>query len=531
MNKLAELLIQSHERVKSARVFWEANWQDIRELCRPNGRDITKVTTPGRIKSENIFDSTAPDALEQLASGLQSYMMSPSERWFDLAVEGMEETNDHEVLTWLEAVSDVIYNQYQRPDSKLIMSASELFMDLGAYGTGVMNQEWEDDHLLFRCYGITDCWIRENYLGVVDALHRQCKMTTRQLMQEFPDSVDQKVRDEKNPDREWAVLHIVQPREGVTSSQVHQFDSYWINLDTRELLKESGYRSFPYHVPRWTKLADEIYGRSPAMKVLPDIKLVNAMAKVLIKAGQKQVDPPLVVPNDGFLLPLQTHPGALIFKEPGSDEIQPLITGQQGLSISLEMLQDRQMTIRRGFYAEWLKLEKDNKEMTAFEVADRRDEKLRLMAPMLGRQQSELLGPMIARSYELLSWHGKLPAAPESLKGMKLKIVYTSPAAKAQSAVKAIETSRFVAELLPLSQAKPEILDVIDFDQMALELARIRGISRRVIRSPDAMQNIRQSRQQQEAIANAAQVAEPATKAMKNLSDANILPMASGMSG
>lgn len=515
--------------MRTARSPWERNWQDLRQLVRPNTDDFNRTTTVGEVRTASIYDGTAMDACNELASGLHSYLTNPVDQWFSLEIEEMDALqNDPEALLWLEQVSTVIYDMYQKPESRFNTAVHEVYLDLGAFGTACINQEWSyrRNGLLFRATPMADVSLAESSEEEVDTVARQITWTLRQLQQEFdelPEKIAKMCRESKDQDKTVTVVHMVCPR---TDRKTHMLDyknmpymSVWVCMDTKETLKESGYRSFPYHCPRWMKLAGEVYGRGPGWNCLPDIRMLNRMEFTLIKAGQKAVDPPLVVPDDGFVLPLQTHPGALIYKESGSDEIQAL-EHKGNLPFGMEQSEQKREFIKKCFYADWLKMEKLDKEMTAYEVQDRRDEKLRMMAPLLGRQETELCGPMIARSYELLSEHNMIPPAPRSLRRRSLKVSYRSPAAKAQTGVKAMAMGRFVQELIPVAQIDPTVMDVIDTDVYAQELAVARGTPRTILRSPKAIQSIRDKRAQQQQVAQVAQLAEPASKAIKNLAEA-----------
>jgi hypothetical protein len=252
---------------------------------------------------------------------------------------------------------------------------------------------------------------------------------------------------------------------------------------------------------------------------LPDIKMINSMERTLLKAGQKVVDPPLQATDEGFLLPIRTEPGAIIFREAGTEPIEPLLT-QANLPWGLEQANQKREFIEKCFYSEWIKMRKENVEMTAYEVADRREEKLRLMAPMLGRLVSELHGPMIQRSYMLLNQHRRIPPAPASLSGKFMKVEYMSAASRAQTGVKAVSMGRYIQELLPAAQVNPEVMDVVNWDKYARELAKARGTPVIILRSDQEIQDLRQARGQQQAAQQIAQVAEPASKAVKNLADA-----------
>ena len=173
-------------------------------------------------------------------------------------------------------------------------------------------------------------------------------------------------------------------------------------------------RDSPYMAPRYTKSSFEIgYGRSPAMTALADIKMLNKMSEVTIRAAQKQVDPPLLVPDDGFMLPVRTVPGGLNFYRSGTrDRIEPLNIGANN-PLGLNMEEQRRGAIRAVFYVDQLILG-TGPQMTATEVVQRTEEKMRLLGPLTGRLSQELLQPLITRVYSILS-------------RQKACLLYTSP--------------------------------------------------------------------------------------------------------
>jgi len=508
------------------RAIFEQDWRDIRDLIRPVSGEINPYGpnyVPAR-RSDKCFDATAVDSCEELASALHSYLTSPVERWFSLEiVDAPEEMEDPEVLLWLEQTADVIFHAYSDARAQFNTALHEIYLDLAAYGIAHLSQEWSPNgHLKFKTHPVGDCWIMENNDEIIDTIHRVLRWSVRQIAQEFGDLPPMLAR-EKNIDKVCRVLHAVYPRTDRSpvgaSQKSMEFASVWLCEDTKEMLRESGYRSFPYHCPRWVKIAGECYGRSPAMKCLPDVRMLNSMELTIIKAAEKIVDPPLQVPDEGFLSPIRTSPGAIMYKEPNAEHIEPLLT-QGNIPVGLEYTDRKREQIKKAFYNDWLRMEKQNTEMTAYEVQDRRDEKLRLLAPMLGRQETELLGPMISRTLELLSDKRKFPQAPDSIIGKRMKASYSSPASRAQTGIKAVTMGSFVQELLPLAQVNPQIMDVIDFDAYTRELAIARGVTRTILRDQKALDAIRQNRQQQQAMQSVAQTAEPASKAIKNLADA-----------
>ena len=524
-DKAASLIAKESELCNDRKPH-EPDWNDIVNLVRPvsggydaaAGRFVTQRTVM-------MYDGTAPDALEDLAGGLHSYLTNPTERWFTLEVENNADLNrDPEVLEWLDIVSDIIYQAYSDEDANFNPSLHEGYLDIGSFGTCVVFQEAATRGVRFFTFPIRDCTIAENSKGRVDTLYRKFYWSIRQCKQEFGDVLPGEMAG-KRDDEIMEMMHCVFPRKDRNAKMLNKtnkaFASYWVCITCKEVCEESGFDSFPYAVARWTKLAGEKYGRSPAKKCLADIKMLNAMEKTVLKAANKLVDPPLVVDNEGVMTPLETHAGALIYKDPEANAPEPLVMGGNGLPFTEEKSAQKREYIRKSFYSDWLKMEKQNVEMTAYEVADRRDEKLRMIAPMLGRLVCELHGPLIQRTYSILNEQRMFPPAPVQMRGSLLKIGYQSPAARAQTGSKAVTMGRYLQQIIPLAQAHPEILDVIDWDGFAQETAIALGVPRKMLNTIHKIEEIRNQRAQQQQLSALAGMAEPVSKAMKNVADAN----------
>jgi hypothetical protein len=211
-----------------------------------------------------------------------------------------------------------------------------------------------------------------------------------------------------------------------------------------------------------------------------------------------------MVPDDGFVLPVRTTPGALNFFRTGTrDRLEPLQIGANN-PLGLNMEEQRRNAIREAFFVDQL-LMSQGPAMTATEVLQRNEEKMRLLGPVLGRLQSELLRPLISRSFALLLRNGLLPAAPEQLQGQDIDIEYVSPLAKAQkltdlqSMLRGFEVMMQVAEIAP-------VMDYLDSDKLVQYLVEVTGIPARVIRSDQEVARIRDEQaeeaERQEAMQN-----------------------------
>jgi hypothetical protein len=222
--------------------------------------------------------------------------------------------------------------------------------------------------------------------------------------------------------------------------------------------------------------------------------MLNKMSEITIRSAQKQLDPPLMVPDDGFLLPIRTTPGSLNFYRSGTrDRMETLQIGANN-SLGLNMEEQRRAAIRQAFYVDQLLLGQ-GANMTATEVLQRNEEKMRLLGPVLGRLQSELLQPLIDRSFALLLRQGAFSTPPEEMQGQDIDIEYVSPLAKAQKMSELQNTLRGVEVMTQLSQIIP-VLEYFDPDKMVSYLIEVMGMPAQVVRSSDEVAMVRRQQQQ-----------------------------------
>ena len=423
-NKMVDQLNRRYEKLLAQRSNWEKHWQDLADYLLPRKADITKKRTQGDKRTELIYDSTGIHSVELLASSLHGMLTSPANPWFSMRYRDLDLEQDDEANEWLEGCVDLLNKALQR--SNFQQEIHELYYDLVVFGTGCLFIEYDPNGLRFSARNIGEITIAANAEDRIDTVYRCFELTARQIAQRFqgvtlPDRVEKDL--EKNPYNEHEIVHAVYPNEGQSSVFNKPIISIYYHKETKTLLGQGGFDEFPFCVPRFNKDSTGNYGRSPGMSCLSDVKMVNRMSEVSIRSAQKQLDPPLMVPDDGFLLPVRTTPGALNFYRTGTrDRLEPLQAGAQN-PIGLNMEEQRRNAIRSAFYVDQLQLN-ESPSMTATEVLQRNEEKMRLLGPVMGRLQSELLQPLIQRSFKLMLRNGELPVPPESLQGQDIDIEY-----------------------------------------------------------------------------------------------------------
>ena len=498
---LTKSLLKRFDRLKAQRQNWESHWQEVSDYMIPRKADVTKTRSRGDKRTELIFDSSPLQSVELLAASLHGMLTNPSTPWFSLRFkeDGME--NEDEAKEWLESATEVMYAAFNR--SNFQQEIFELYHDLITFGTAAMFIEEDDEDLLkFSTRHINEVYVSENDKGRIDTVYRKFKLTARAALQKFGNNASEHIvtTANKDPYEELEILHVVYPRTDFNPKKQDKdnmpFASVYIEMKSGNELSVSGFKEFPFVVPRYLKASYETYGRSPAMTALPDVKMLNEMSKTTIKAAQKQVDPPLLVPDDGFILPVRTVPGGLNFYRSGTrDRIEPLNIGANN-PLGLNMEEQRRNSIRNAFYVNQLMMQ-NGPQMTATEVIQRNEEKMRLLGPVLGRLQSELLKPLIDRAFAILLRKNLFRPAPDFLAGKDIEIEYVSPLAKAQKSTELQAIMRGIEIMGSLANVAP-VFDYINFDRLVKHLLDIVGVPQKILKPQAQVNAERQQKQEQQ---------------------------------
>ena len=504
-DEIAEILHDQLSQLQNKRTTWESHWQEIADFVVPRKADITKKRTQGDKRNAQIFDGTAIHAAELLAASLHGMLTNMSTKWFTLEYRDPMLNGDDTAREWLLSVEDVMYRTFQR--SNFSEQVHEMYLDLITFGTSVMFIEQDTiTDVNFSTRHIGECYISEDKRGRVDTVYRVFNMPGHALRDRFGvDKLSKKLQDriDEYPHDAVELVHAVYPRDNydvtMATKENKPFASVYYEPTETVVLSEGGFDELPYVVPRYQKSSTEIYGRSPSMTALPDIKMLNKMSETTIRAAQKQVDPPLLVPDDSFILPIKTVPSGLNFYRSGTrDRIEPLNIGANN-PLGLNMEEQRRGAIRSAYYVDQL-IMGQGPQMTATEVVQRTEEKMRLLGPSMFRVQVELLQPLITRVYAILARDQKFMPAPEMIRTADVEIEYVSPLAKAQRQVDVTSLTQMLELMGPIGQINPQVFDYVDFDGVAKHLIKTLSIPATIIKGDDEVARTRQERaaQQQE---------------------------------
>ena len=511
----ADRHIKRHEALKSLRAPWESRWREVAEFVAPKRADFGIERSRGEERTHRGYDGTPQWANEQLASALHGMLTAPTQPWFALRVRDERLNRDAQVKGWLEDVERRMFAVFNSPEGNFQSQIHEVYLDIASFGTGGLYVGLSDrtGRVSFSARSLSELYLSEDQHGRIDTVYRLFRLTARQALQTYGEEVGEQVvkAAAQQPDQRFDFLHAVTPNDA------GGWDSAEIALADRKIIKakEGRYEELPYLTPRWTKTASEVYGRGPGLAALPDMKMLEAMMRTIMMVAEKAAAPPLVIPDDGFVLPISTAPNSLIFRKTalgGDAPIRPLEVGDP--RIGLDMANQVREQILRAFNVETFNTP-DRPNMTATEILMRNQERMRMIGPMIGRLQTELLDPLVRRVFGLMAKRGQLPPTPEAMAEAEFEVEYVSAAAKA---LRAGEVQALQASLQYAAGAQgmdPDALDQINVPASVRLTHEALGAPSEALRSEDAAKARGDSRKQQEAEMAQMQVGQAAVDQMK----------------
>ena len=458
---------------------------------------------------------------------------SSSTRWFNLRFKNAVLNDSDEAREWLESAEEMMYMAFAR--SNFQQEIHECYFDLLCFGTAAVFLESDSDDIIrFNSRHIKEIFIAEDARGAINCIYRKFKITAKAAVEKWGlENLSKNIQSlyKNSPFDDVELCHIVKPREMYDPKKLDKinmpFISIYLEMESENIISESGFREFPYLVPRWLKSSNEVFGRSPAMSCLPDVKVLNKLVETQLLAAAKSINPPLLIPDDSAVLPIRTSPGSLNFYRAGArDKIEPLNIGADvGLGLNLE--EARRKSIAKAFFVDQLLIqEASSRTLTATEVQARQEERLKVLGPTMGRLQRELLQPMITRVFNIMLRNGHFIEAPKILTNQEIEIEYISSMALAQKASQLSGIMRGMEIFGSISQVAP-VMDYLDSNGLVKELIKILGLPATMIKSDAEVQNIRAERQEQQAqqaemqqAMQEAQVAKDAAPVVKQLNEA-----------
>lgn len=496
--------------LKAERSDWIPHWREIGEVMLPRaGRYFVQDRNKGTKRHHQIYDNTGLRGLEVLGAGMMAGMTSPARPWFKLSTADPDLAKYQPVKVWLQDVTTLMQTVFRK--SNTYRALHTIYKELGAFGTaGSVGSA--DFNTIIHHTPLTagEYAIATDFRGNVTTLYREFQKPVGEIVAEFGiENVSNTVKHLylSGSLGSWITLvHAIEPRTDRDPRKRDSKNMPWLSCyfelgaPDGKYLRESGYKYFRGLCPRWDVAGGDIYGHSPGMNALGDVRQLQHEQ---LRKGQVidyKTKPPLQVPTALKNQQQQWLPGGITYVDstgPGQG-VRSAFEVNLDLSHLLEDIQDVRGRIREAFYADlFLMLANSTRtNMTATEVAERHEEKLLMLGPVLERLHNELLDPLIENTFSDMLEAGIVPPPPEEMGEQDLQIEFVSMLAQAQRAVQTNSVDRYITTIGAIAQSKPDVLDKIDTDYIADAYADMLGVDPQMVVGNERVALIRQQRAQ-----------------------------------
>lgn len=515
-------------QLKTERSSWDSHARELSQFLLPrSSRFTTSETNRGEPKHNRIYDNTGLRAVRVLGAGMMSGMTSPARPWFRLKHPDDDLMKYEPVKVWCSQVTRLMLDVFAKSNFYRMMH--QIYTELGVYGTAAAVLMPNFDTVIHGTpFTFGEYAIALDPNGKGDTLYREMRMSAINMIRQFGyDNVSMGVRnayDRGNLSNQFDVIHAIEPRLTLDSSKMDSKNMPWRSCyfeqgGTKDkVLSESGFKKFIGLTPRWQVTSMDTYGESPGMEALGDVKQLQHEQFRKAQGIDYMTKPPVGLPSSMKGQEVNTLPGGVTFFDAANAQSgqRQLFDVKLNLEHLLADIQDIRGRVNSAFYADLFMMisgmDNTGEKMTATEVAERHEEKLLMLGPVLERLHNELLDPAVDMTFDRLLEAGVLPPAPPELHGQQIDVELISMLAQAQRAVQTNGMDRFLMGVASIGQlGKPEVADKIDGDAMVEAYADSLGVDPALLVDDAKVQAARQARAQaQQQAADAAQKSDAA---------------------
>ena len=527
----------------------EQTWDRIETYIDPirGGKFFQDQTSEHEIdwrRGRTIFDSTAILASNVLASSVHGALTNPAAVWFMMRWRQAELNLHHEAMEWIQKCGEITWYALQESDFNL--QINEGYQDLVNYGNTCITEEaisetqWQG--IDFSTLPIREVYFEPDYKGRILNFYRRHQWTPLQILNRFgekgvPESIKEKAKQPAQADSKLTVIMCIYPRKNrrnadttkiLTPKQRPWGVKFILHSECEMLGEEGGYYEMPAFLSRWQKASGSMWGFGPGTIALSDTMTLNTMVEQRLAAGAKAIDPASLVTERGLMSDLDLNPGQYTVVR-DINAVKPYESGAK-FDVADHLIEQYRAHIQEIFMTDRLEL-KESPAMTATEVNARFELMQRLLGPVFGRLQNDLLNPIIDRTFRILLRAGQFPEMPGIVQDMEgeFDVDYIGPMARAQKSDTVGSMAQWMGMMAEFSERYPKLAMLPDEEEFGRETAKAMNVPMNIVRSENDMQALvkaeeeKQLQERQLAIAmGRGQAAAELGKGAKNLADAGV---------
>lgn len=528
------------EALRSERSTFIPLWRELSDYhLAHRGRFLTSDRNKGFKRNTKQINNTSRLSARTLASGMMSGITSPARPWFRLSTGESELDDNQAVKMWLHQVQQIMYKVFSQ--SNTYNSLHQLYSELGVFGTGAMGIFHDFENVIWcKPYTVGSYMIGLDSKNVSDTLYREYEISVAQCIKQFgEDNVSDHVLQQwkKGNSEAWIkIVHAIEPNDDRDNVSPLAKDKAWRSVYYEanrgngvgdKFLRESGFDEFPIVTPRWDVTGEDIYATDcPGITTIGDTKALQLAERRKYQALDKVVNPPMQGPsslknkvNGGVV-----GPNDIVWHDETGNGLRSIYDYRPDMGSIKAEIMDTERRIQRGFYEDLFLMlaQTDRRQITAREVAEKHEEKLLMLGPVLERLHTELLDPLIDRTFSILQQNGVLPLPPEELQNRELNVEYVSVLAQAQRLVATGAVDRLIGFAGQVAAIWPEARHKVDVSRAIDEYGESLGVDPAIVRSDADADAIAQAEQQQIAQAQAMATAQQTAETAKTASETEI---------
>lgn len=462
-------------------------------------------------------------AHRELSNAFSSMLRPFGEQWFHIRTDDDKINEDAGVKSFLDDMSDTMRRIVYDPHAQFVRATKEGDKDFAAFGNAVIQVRPRKlmDGILYHTHHLRDVAWAEDSERKIDQVHRKWKAESRQLLQLFPNTVSQKIKDAKNEDRfrEVDCRHIVIPADEYDMDpkrlKGRPFVSIYVDPENDSILEEVPQRSLGYVIPRWETVSEHAIAYSPAAVIgLPDARLLQQMTLTMLEHGQKVVGPPMIAVGEAINGAINLYAEGITYVDADYDEktgevLRPLNVGDAGLAWGDQREEKLHQVFGEIFYLSQIQFPQLTKDMTAFEANRLYEEFVRRSVPLFEPITVEYNAALCHESFDLMRAMGAFgppDAMPEVLRSQKIRFDFDSPLRAAEERQKVASFQQAMQLAVEVGQANPGAILNLDTDKAFRDALGAIGDTSDWIVPVEQVAEIKKQQAQQAQAAQAAQL-------------------------